>query len=274
MGRNKTAQCSVCLKLLRCDTLHRHMKKHEASRYKMKACIVCKKVMMSTNMARHLKVHNVNSAEIRKNMICDQNIYQNEKQVGEIVREIMKEQDIEPQSLRNEYQNALKIDKPKAFSEEQPLRIWQKLLLDNLKPTQREIIWVCGRVGAEGKSWFQDYLEELYTSKRVFRSSIDAKKDSIVHSLSKRSLSIIDIFMFNIPRSFEAESVPYTLFEDIKDGFSISTKYDSKQLRFNTPNIVMIFANYMPRKFKVSKDRWCIYDIRIDNFQNRDLVKM
>ena len=245
--------CSVCLKSFRSDKFNRHMIKHKSSKYKMKACTVCKKLMISTHIARHLKVHNVNSAEIQKNMICDQNLYQNEKQVGEIVREIMKEQDIEPQSLRNEYQNALKIDKPKVFPEEQPLRIWQKLLLENLKPTEREIIWVCGRVGAEGKSWFQDYLEERYTSKRVFRSSIDAKKDSIVHSLSKRSLSIIDIFMFNLPRSFEVQSEPYALFEDIKDRFSISTKYDSKQLRFNTPNVVLVFANYMPRKFKVSK---------------------
>ena len=174
--------------------------------------------MISTHMARHLKVHNVNSVEIRKNMKCDQNIYQNEKQVGEIVRQIMKEQDIEPQSLRSEYQNALKIDKLKISQEKLPLRTWQNLLLDNIKPTQREIIWICGRVGAEGKSWFQNYLEELYTPKRVFRTSIDAKKESILHSLSKRTLPILDIFIFNIPRSFEARNVPYTLLKLLRMG--------------------------------------------------------
>ena len=274
MGRNKTVQCSVCLKFLRSDNVNRHMKKHEASKYKMKACRICKKVMISKNISRHLKVHTVNSVEIKRNMVCDQSIYQNEKQIGEIVRAIMKEGDIEPQSLRNEYQKALKIERMNIEQEKLPLRAWQSLLLDNIKPTQREIIWICGRVGAEGKSWFQDYLEELYTPKRVFRSSIDAKKESILHSLSKRTLSIIDVFMFNIPRSFEVQNVPYTLFEDIKDGFSISTKYDSKQLRFNTPNVVLVFAKYMPSKYKVSKDRWCIYDIRINHFQNKDLVKM
>ena len=81
---------------------------------------------------------------------------------------------------------------------------------------------------------------------------MDARKESILHSLSKRTLSIIDVFLFNIPRSFEAKEVPYTLFEDIKDGFSISTKYDSKQLRFNTPNTVIVFANSMPVRTKVS----------------------
>ena len=55
---------------------------------------------------------------------------------------------------------------------------------------------------------------------------------------------------------------------DIKDGFAISTKYDSKQLRFNTPNIVIAFANSMPVRTKVSSDRWCIFEIR-----NEKLIK-
>ena len=275
MGRHKTVQCSVCLKSLRSDTLPRHMKIHESRdspRNKMKTCTICRKEVISKNMARHLKVHLVNYSEIRKNMKADQDEYHNEMNIGEVVRDVMIAEDIEPQSLRDQYHHALKVSKPKIPKEKLPLREWQNLLLDNLKPTQREIIWICGRVGAEGKSWFQNYLEELYTPKRVFRTSIDAKKESILHSLSKRTLPILDIFMFNIPRSFEARDVPYTLFEDIKDGFAISTKYDSKQLRFVNPNIVIVFANYMPAKFKVSNDRWSIYDIRINDLQTNSLL--
>ena len=131
-----------------------------------------------------------------------------------------------------------------------------------IEPSQRQIIWIFGKKGAEGKSWFQDYLEQHYTHTRVFRTSMDAKKESILHSISKRTVSLIDIFLFNVPRSFESKYVPYTLLEDIKDGFSISTKYDSKQLRFNTPNIVIVFANSMPVEGMVSFDRWCIFEIR------------
>ena len=71
----------------------------------------------------------------------------------------------------------------------------------------------------------------------------------------------MDIFVFNIPRSFKIEYIPYTLFEDIKDGQAISAKYDSKVLNFKTPNILMIFSNEQPFTTKVSKDRWSRYKI-------------
>ena len=130
-----------------------------------------------------------------------------------------------------------------------------------IETSEREIIWVCGVKGAEGKSWFQEYLEHHYTRKKVFRTSMDGNKESILHSLSKKTLSLLDVFVFNIPRSFNRKVVPYDLFEDIKDGFAISTKYDSKQLRFNTPNIVIVFSNVKPKKNMVSLDRWKILDI-------------
>ena len=76
------------------------------------------------------------------------------------------------------------------------------------------------------------------------------------------TLSIINLFLFNVPGSFSVVDVPYSLLEEIKDGFSISAKYDSKQLRFNTPNIIIVFANNTPIKHKVSKDRWSIFEIR------------
>ena len=141
------------------------------------------------------------------------------------------------------------------------LKPWQEELLNLMKPSEREIIWVCGKKGAEGKSWFQNYLEQYYTRKRVFRTSIDKNKESLLHSISKKVVSLVDVFIFNIPRSFNEEQIPYILFEDIKDGFAISTKYDSKQLCFNTPNIVIVFSNAKPKKNMVSLDRWKILDI-------------
>ena len=60
-------------------------------------------------------------------------------------------------------------------------------------------------------------------------------------TLSKLVLPLIDVFMFNIPRSFSRMDVPYELLEEIKDGNAVSTKYDSKRITFKTPNIVLIF---------------------------------
>ena len=76
---------------------------------------------------------------------------------------------------------------------------------------------------------------------------------------------MIDIFIFNIPRSFATEAVPYTLLEEIKDGQAISSKYDSKILRFKTPNIVVVFSNGNPTERMMSRDRWQIFKIKDNN---------
>ena len=58
--------------------------------------------------------------------------------------------------------------------------------------------------------------------------------------------------------------MPYTLLEDIKDGRAMSTKYDSKAIKFHTPNVVMVFANTSPVFIKMSSDRWEVYQILDD----------
>ena len=62
-------------------------------------------------------------------------------------------------------------------------------------------------------------------------------------------------------QAFLSDFKIFIAFEDIKDGFAISTKYDSMQLRFNTPNIVIVFSNVKPKKNMVSLDRWKNLDI-------------
>ena len=264
MGRNKYIQCKICLRSLRSDNLKSHQKQHEQkSKYQMKIknCSICKKFIARKNLARHLKVHKNTTNEILQNIESDQKIYDNIGKTGTILKELIKDNDIDPMSLRKDYQKALDVDVSKKEYQHHALKPWQEQLLNLMKPSQREIIWICGNKGAEGKSWFQNYLEQNYTYKRVFRTSIDKNKESVLHSISKKLISLLDVFIFNVPRSFNEDLIPYTLFEDIKDGFAISTKYDSKQLRFNTPNIVIVFSNVKPNKNMVSLDRWKILDI-------------
>ena len=73
--------------------------------------------------------------------------------------------------------------------------------------------------------------------------------------------SIINIFVFNVPKSFHVNDVLYTLLKEIKDGHAISVKYDSKVLTFKRPNILIIFSNDIPHKSAVSSDRWQTYKI-------------
>ena len=84
--------------------------------------------------------------------------------------------------------------------------------------------------------------------------------------LFQRRLSLsLNILYLTYPRVLicDREQIPYTLFEEIKDGRAISTKYDSKELRFRVPNILVVFSNSGPNFLQsVSKDRWTICTIK------------
>ena len=124
-----------------------------------------------------------------------------------------------------------------------------------MKPSNREIIWVFGTIGNEGKSWFQQYLTSYFGSSRVFSTNAKKHSDAILHTLSKSVYSLIAVY-FNIPRSFShknPEQIPYDLLEEIKNGQAVSCKYDSKFLRFKTSHAVVVFGNEGPDKKKCQR---------------------
>ena len=48
----------------------------------------------------------------------------------------------------------------------------------------------------------------------------------------------------------------YKVLESIKDGVGISGKYNSAELVFKTPNILIVFSNTEPNKSNLSIDQW------------------
>ena len=90
---------------------------------------------------------------------------------------------------------------------------------------------------------------------------MDDKRTKVAHDLSKQRWQTIDIFMINIKRSSDIAILDFTIIECIKDGRIFSGKYDSKTLFLRTPNTVMVFSNELPPKYKLSKDRWVIFEI-------------
>ena len=262
MDRHKYIPCEVCLKSLRSDKIRAHLKQHGGgSKYPMKTCPVCQKTMIAWHLARHQKAHKKLVNDILENIKADQSNFNEIEQTGEILRDLLVKEDVNPKSLRKEYVKALEVYSCKGQNNSEILKSWQEKLLELMQPSHRSIIWVVGKMGNEGKSWFQRYIEQHFGVKRVFQSSADRSSEPILHTLSKRTLALMDIFVFNIPRSFDKRYVPYTLFEKIKDGQAISTKYDSKVLSFKTPNILMVFSNEEPCTTQVSIDRWTIYKI-------------
>ena len=77
---------------------------------------------------------------------------------------------------------------------------WQQQLLDNIFAlSDREVIWVWGQTGNEGKTWFQGYLETLYGYARVVRLDLKMKTANVLHALAKQPMCTKDIFLLNEP---------------------------------------------------------------------------
>ena len=86
------------------------------------------------------------------------------------------------------------------------LRPWQQELMEMAAtPTEREVIWVHGIRGNEGKSWFQHYLAVFYGHARVVRLDLEMKTANVLHVLTKRPLSSTSIFLFNKHRAINNE---------------------------------------------------------------------
>ena len=148
------------------------------------------------------------------------------------------------------------------------LRPWQaELMKIVLKPSDREIYWICGYRGNEGKTWFQNYLETFYGFSRVVRLDLCNKTSNIHHALSKRPLQTTDIFLFNDTRAGGGTSQNYAVLEHIKDGCALSSKYSSNVIRFKTPNIIVVFSNNSPHTSYLSADRWKVYTIKEDGLR-------
>ena len=203
---------------------------------------------------------------IIKTLKLDDVEYKNKLILGKIIYEEIEEHEISEESLRREYKEAKELyikHKKNIDLDNVILRPWQKALLEYIKPSTREVIWVIGKHGNEGKSWFQEYMESKFGwGKVICGMDIKMKKGSICHVLSKRSLMTTDTFLFDVGKANTDHGVNYELLEKIKNGRIVASKFDSKELKFKTPNTVVVFSNEKPDVSELSKDRWKIFQIR------------
>ena len=279
MGRHKKVVCEKCMRVMRQDHLKRHIKMHENVKYeepsKMHENVKYEEPSSPTSLKNdpesnsEIKKTFLNEEAIIKTLKMDDAEYKNTLELGRMIVEKAKSLGIAEESLRSEYKKAkelyLKHEK-NVDIENVILRSWQDSLLQYLKPSNREIIWVIGRKGNEGKTWFQEYMESKYGwGKVICGMDIKLKKSTICHVLSKRSLMSTEIFLFDVGKAFTCDGVNYELLEKIKNGRVLASKFDSKELKFKTPNIVVVFSNEAPEVKQLSKDRWKIFQIRDDD---------
>ena len=154
------------------------------------------------------------------------------------------------------------------------LKPWQDELMQYIIPCDREIFWIVGKDGNEGKSWFQKYVKSMFGTRRVV-SGIDIKTSnaSIFQDLRKRPLVTADIFLFNIGKSMKKfDEINYDALEKLKDGEAFASKFNSQQLKIRVPNVVMVFSNSPPNFKELANKRFRVFYIKNDELKGRKSV--
>ena len=287
MTGNKKIMCKVCCREMRSDVLARHMKQHSSTlQSPAQICkdivleLVDKVVDMQSARTTKRKFEDSDSDEdLKKEMVKDNNEYKRKIKLGKKVYKILGRTDIEQGSLTLDMKEAIDIymtHKDDYFTDKVvQLKPWQESLLEYVqKPCDREIFWVVGKEGNEGKSWFQKYVKSWLGARRVVTGiDIKANNASIFQALRKCPIVTADIFVFNIGKSKKKfEVINYDALENMKDGEAFASKYDSQQLKIRVPNVVMIFSNSPPNISQLAKVRFEVFHIINDQLQKRNMV--
>ena len=220
-NRHRKVECKVCLRTMYSQNLKRHMLKHRElymlDEDEIRNEIKRRKIVRETRDEREKLVHKIAQEEgyhaddadksspsaIEKELMNDEQVYTRKIEYGKTIAEILDKGVIREESLSKDNMEALKIFRKQMSSSHliQPtqLRKWQETLMDSASlPSNREVIWVIGRKGDEGKTWFQSYMDAFFGYARVVCLDLKMKTANVLHVLTKRSLSTTDIFLFDV----------------------------------------------------------------------------
>lgn len=136
---------------------------------------------------------------------------------------------------------------------------WQKEIEDLVlgKPDKRTIHWYYDLTGNIGKTALAKYLCVHYNALYVNGKAADIK--CALALMAKEEKPMPNIIIFGFTRSNEGH-VSYDAMEAVKDGLCFAGKYESRQLVFNCPHVI-VFANFKPEAEKLSLDRWHVVDL-------------
>ena len=182
MGRHKTISCQKCDKQVRSDTLQRHIKSCSKKKEKLKKvvqkhCDKCSKDVSTRNWTRHVIGHG-DTDKVIEDIKDGQKVLEHKIAVGEVIKEVVRNKMVDPRSLSNEYLEAMGTERDTDDHVATSLKLWQEKLLKELKPSDRQIIWVVGEKGAEGKTFFQQYLVKTIGDFKVFHTRMDKRGDA------------------------------------------------------------------------------------------------
>jgi len=126
----------------------------------------------------------------------------------------------------------------------------------------RSIHWFHDPVGGTGKSWFTRWA-------CLNNHAYAVTTGCSIHHFATIIAGAIDAgwdqrcIIFDLPRQTEDLDRIYTLLEACCDGVVTATKYQGKTVWFNKP-VVIVMANWLPNRGRMSLDRWKVYTIQAD----------
>ena len=259
----------ICKKKMRSDHLKRHcLTKHKNFDFKVTTVV---KGFLREKDSGNPSVQDLESEILADNKLLDEKI-----ELGEKISKVLTNTNAKEESLSKKNKEAFNLYQSKKFAinpndDDLKLYPWQQQAIDLMqKPSLREVIWVKGARGNEGKTWFQKYVQSLLGRERVVQLDLKNSIGNIMQILRKLPLSTLDIFMFNDARSGLSETRCYDVLENLKDGCSIASKYSSEIIQFKTPNVVIVFSNADPDMTQLSKDRWKVFYINKDGLSSQE----
>ena len=223
----------------------------------------------------------INKEELRKHLIKIEKEYQEKLELGKEIYKMLGEGVVSYEALPREMKEGvdLYIENQADFKDvgNVELKPWQESLLEYVQqPCDREIFWIVGKEGNEGKNWFQKYVKSWLGARRVVTGiDIKANSASIFQALRKCPIVTADIFLFNIGKSMKKfDQINYDALEKMKDGEAFASKYDSQQLKIRVPNVVMVFSNSPPDVKELAKVRFRVFNINNNQLQKKNIVEI
>ena len=131
----------------------------------------------------------INVTALENSMMNELNEYQRKLELGREIKAIALKRDMPRACLSKERMEALELFENQGQDKEIEAvewRPWQRELFKYVnEPTKRRIIWVVGEKGNEGKSFFQDKIEEQNGRHRVCTMSLTQSSKDILQNLKK-----------------------------------------------------------------------------------------
>ena len=125
----------------------------------------------------------VDIKSLRDDLLRNNREYLDKIDLGNQIADIIDEGVVREESLTKERKEALDLYRkqmPRIDIQSTQLRPWQAELMKMIdQPSYREIFWILGVKGNEGKSWLQGYMETFYGYTRVVRLDLRNKTGNI-----------------------------------------------------------------------------------------------